>query len=49
MQAGIETGRYWAITPTGCASGFDLILTLPYSATATIEDKLCRYTSPGWD
>jgi hypothetical protein len=47
--AGIETGRYWAITPTGCDSGFDLTLTLPTSFASDGSDKLCRYTGAGWD
>jgi hypothetical protein len=47
--AGIETGRYWSITPTG--GGFNLNMTLPHNATADANDKVCRYTGVGvvWD
>ena len=47
--SGIATGRYWAITPTGCASGFGLTLTLPTALMPDGNDKLCRYTGSGWD
>jgi len=49
--AGIATGRYWDITPTGCTSGFTVTVTLPYTATASVNDKACRYTGSGveWD
>ncbi len=45
---GIQTGRYWIITPTG--SGYTVNLTLPASAPDT-NDKVCRYTGVGntWD
>jgi hypothetical protein len=48
---GLQTGRYWVISPVGCVSGFDLSLTLPYSNTITSDDKLCRYDTsiPAWD
>lgn len=47
----LQTGRYWAITPGGCSSGFDVILTLPAAFTLDVNDKLCRWNSSTleWD
>ena len=45
---GIQTGRYWIITPTG--SGYTVNMTLPATAP-DVNDKVCRYTgvSNTWD
>lgn len=47
----LKTGRYWAITPGGCATEFDLTLTLPATFTPDGADKLCRWDSDAlqWD
>ena len=47
--AGIQTGRFWTITPLGCSSGFTVTVTLPYTVTPSANDKACRYTGSGWD
>jgi hypothetical protein len=48
---GLETGRYWNFTPASCSSGFTLTLTLPFTFTASGNEKLCRYAGTGqvWD
>lgn len=45
----LKTGSWWAITPSGCTSGFDVNLTLPTSFAPAGDgtDKLCRHVS-GW-
>jgi hypothetical protein len=47
----LQTGRYWAITPSGCNTGFDVTLTLPATFTLDAADKLCRWDSSTmqWD
>jgi hypothetical protein len=45
--SGIQTQRYWSITPTGCVNGFNVTLTLPVNFTPDSDDKLCRYTGSG--
>jgi hypothetical protein len=48
----IQTGTWWAITPTGCTSGFDVNLTLPTGFVPAPDgnDKLCRHVSDTtWD
>ncbi len=47
--SGIQTGRYWQITPSAGASGYNLDLTLPHNSVPDANDKLCRYTGSGWD
>jgi hypothetical protein len=46
---GLQTGRYWMITPTG--NGYTVDLTLPTAFTPDDQDKVCRYTGSGqvWD
>jgi hypothetical protein len=46
---GIQTGKYWSLSPVG--SGFTLDLTLPHNDVPTASDKVCRYTGIGttWD
>jgi len=46
---GIQTGRYWTITPIGCSSSFTTTVTLPYDILSSTNDKACRYTGSGWD
>jgi uncharacterized repeat protein (TIGR01451 family) len=43
----LQTGAYWTLTPQGCASGFDVDLTLPF-ANPHATDRLCRYTGSNW-
>jgi hypothetical protein len=47
----LKTGRYWAITPGGCSSGFDVTLILPSAFVPDASDKLCRWNSSSlqWD
>jgi hypothetical protein len=47
--AGIETGKYWGITPNYGADSFEVSLTLPHYDTPDHLDKLCRYTGTAWD
>ncbi len=49
--AGIQTGRYWTLTPVGCAEGFTATLTLPLDRATSAGDKVCRWdaTSAQWD
>jgi hypothetical protein len=49
----LQTGAYWVITPTGCTSGFEVVLTLPFSE-AGASSRLCRWlegagSGAGWD
>ena len=46
---GIQTGRYWNLTPTG--SDYTLSLTLPHNGVPGACDEVCRYTGCGelWD
>jgi hypothetical protein len=46
---GLQTGRYWTLTPTG--SDYTVNLTLPTAFTPDDQDKVCRYTGSGqvWD
>jgi alpha-tubulin suppressor-like RCC1 family protein len=49
----LQTGAYWAITPTGCTEGFATTLTLPF-AQANDTSRLCRWlegagSGAGWD
>ena len=49
---GLQTGRYWTLTPTGCGSNDCAFnLTLPTTFTPYDQDKVCRYTGSGqvWD
>lgn len=51
--APLQTGAYWAITSTGCTSGFTTTLTLPFAA-AGAASRLCRWlegtgSGYGWD
>ena len=48
---GIQTGKYWLITPNVGASGFMANLTLPHYDTPDTMDKVCRYTGTAkvWD
>lgn len=50
---GIQTGRYWQVTPTGCDnhSDLDLTLTLPTDLALTGKDKACRWDTfaTQWD
>lgn len=40
---GLQTGRYWTITPTGCSTGFSVNLTLPHSLGASFANaRVCR-------
>lgn len=45
LNANLQTGRYWNITPTG--EGYTANLTLPHNNL--IEPKACRYTGAGFD
>jgi hypothetical protein len=47
--ANLQTGRYWAINPTGCTSGFTVTLTLPFTFTVTGSEAACRYTGSDWN
>lgn len=44
-SAGMQTGKYWNITPTG--SGYSVDLTLPQ--TGLSNPQACRYSSGAWD
>jgi predicted outer membrane repeat protein len=48
---GIQTGRYWTLTPAGCSEGFTATLTLPLDVTPSSYDKACRWdtSSTTWD
>ena len=50
--SGLQTGRYWQISQTGCtiSDTFSVNLTLP-ATTPDANDKVCRYTGTGqvWD
>ena len=43
--AGVRTGRYWILTPTG--TGYAVNLTLPHNALS--NPTACRYTGSDWD
>lgn len=46
----LQTGHWWKITPTGCASGFDVNLTLPVDFAPDVNDKVCRWDAAAvWD
>jgi hypothetical protein len=47
---GLQTGKYWNITPTGCSSGFTVTLTLPHSDSISADEaRACRYDGSTWD
>lgn len=46
----LQTGHWWESTSIGCASGFNVDLTLPTDFTPDDKDKVCRWTPGGqWD
>ncbi len=45
----LQTGAWWQITPSGCASGFSVNLTIPTAFIPDANDKICRYTLSGWN
>jgi predicted outer membrane repeat protein len=49
--SGIQTGRYWTLTPAGCSEGFTATLTLPIDVTPLTHEKACRWdtTLTQWD
>jgi hypothetical protein len=49
--AGIQTGKYWSITPAGCTIGFTVNLTMPHAISPQSNARLCRYDtgSSTWD
>ena len=49
--AGIQTGRYWTVTPTAGVSNWSVTMSAPATMTLDGDDKLCRYTGTGavWD
>ena len=47
--ASLQTGRYWGITPAGCATGYTADLTLPTSFTPDASSVACYYTGSQWD
>lgn len=48
---GIQTGRYWTVTPTAATNNWSLTMSAPVDFTLDASDKLCRYTGTGivWD
>lgn len=47
--SGIQTNRYWTVTPTAGANNWSLTMSAPVDFTLDGNDKLCRYTGSTWD